>query len=188
MIQQIGWQRGDGIVLWFTGLSGSGKTTTASRLAADLTQEGLKVELLDGDALRDTICKGLGFSREERMENIRRIVYVCNLLYRHGVVVIVSAITPYQEMREYARNKIHSFAEIYVDCPLEECEKRDVKGLYARARRNEICHFTGISDPYELPENPDITINTTKATVEENSHKIIKWLTANGHAAWAERS
>jgi adenylylsulfate kinase len=179
MIQQQGKQCGDGMVLWFTGLSGSGKTTTASRLAADLKQEGFKVELLDGDAMRNTICKGLGFNREERMENIRRIVYVCDLLYRHGVIVIVSAITPYREMREYARSKIQNFAEIYVDCPLEECEKRDVKGLYARARRNEITHFTGISDPYEHPESPDITINTTKATVEENSRRIKMWLKAN---------
>ncbi len=171
-----------GIVLWFTGLSGAGKSTTARQLAEQLRAGGeTRVEVLDGDELRATICKGLGFSREDRMENIRRIVYVSNLLHRNGVIVIVSAISPYREMRDYARSHIDRFAEVYVDCPLEECEKRDVKGLYAKARRNEIMHFTGISDPYEPPEHPDITINTVSATVEQNGRHIIGWLEANGY-------
>ncbi|CAG7617644.1 adenylyl-sulfate kinase [Paenibacillus allorhizosphaerae] len=166
----------DGIVLWFTGLSGSGKTTTARQLFQLLKDAGRRVELLDGDELRETICKGLGFSRDDRFENIRRIAYVAGLLSRQGVIVLVSAITPYREMRDYVRSRIPGFAEIYVQCPLEECERRDVKGLYAKARRQEITAFTGISDPYEEPLQPDILINTALHSVEENSLAIMEWL------------
>jgi adenylylsulfate kinase len=165
-----------GAVLWFTGLSGSGKTTTAKQVAVKLAEAGKRVELLDGDELRETICRGLGFSKEDRFENIKRIAYVAKLLSKHGVIVLVSAITPYREMRAYARQEVPGFVEIYVDCPLEECERRDVKGLYARARRNEISKFTGISDPYELPEQAEITINTLSSGLEANCDLIIRWL------------
>ena len=163
-------------VLWFTGLSGSGKTTAARYVEAALKARGIAAERLDGDELRATICKGLGFSREERLENIRRIAYVANLLSRNGVVTLVSAITPYREMRAYLRDTVPGYTEIYVRCSLEECERRDVKGLYAKARRGEIAAFTGISDPYEEPEAPDLLIDTEKETVEESGEKIVSWV------------
>ncbi len=168
--------RQQGSVLWFTGLSGAGKTTTARFVAAELMDTGRRVEMLDGDDLRETICKGLGFSREERIENIKRIVYVSKLLSRNGVDVLVSAITPYQEMRDYARCHLPTFVEIYVQCPLDECERRDVKGLYAKARRGELSHFTGVSDPFEEPEHPDITVFTSGFTIQQNCETILSWL------------
>jgi len=161
-----------GAVLWFTGLSGSGKTTTAKRVAALLQENGRRVEMLDGDELRETICKGLGFGRQDRMENIKRIAYVSKLLSRNGVTVLVSAITPYREMRDFLRSELPGYVEIYVDCPLSECEKRDVKGLYARARRGEIASFTGISDPYEVPAQPDIVIDSANHSPEHNALTI----------------
>lgn len=176
-----------GPVLWFTGLSGSGKTTTAKAVEASLRARGIAVERLDGDELRETICKGLGFSREDRLENIRRIAYVAKLLSRHGVVVLVSAITPYREMREYARGAVPGFAEVYVRCSLEACEQRDVKGLYAKARRGEIAAFTGISDPYEEPEAPDLVIDTQGGTLEGNTEAIVSWLAARGWGRGAVR-
>jgi len=169
-----------GSVLWFTGLSGSGKTTTANHVAELLIAANQRVEILDGDVLRNTICKDLGFSKEDRFENIKRMVYIANLLHKHGVIVIVSAITPYREMRQYARQQIAGFVEVFVDCPLQECEKRDVKGLYAKARNNVIQHFTGISDPYEQPEKPDITIDTVDNTVLQNGDIIVEWLSKSG--------
>lgn len=169
-----------GTVLWFTGLSGSGKSTTAREVAEQWKASGIQVEMLDGDELRETVCKGLGFSKEDRFENIRRIVYVAKLLSRNGVNVIVSAITPYRAMRQHAREQLPGFVEVFVDCSLEECERRDVKGLYAKARRNEIAAFTGISDPYERPENPEIVIDTVKASVKDNAEAITRWLIAKG--------
>lgn len=169
-------RRREAPVLWFTGLSGSGKTTTARRLAELLRGRGGPVELLDGDELRETICKGLGFSREDRLENIKRIAYVSRLLSRNGVTVLVSAITPYREMRDYLRRHVPGFVEIYVDCPLQECERRDVKGLYAKARRGELKQFTGISDPYEVPDHPDIAIRTDRTSVEDNCRTILSRL------------
>lgn len=165
-----------GEVLWFTGLSGSGKSTTARALVEPLRAYGRKVELLDGDELRKTISQGLGFSREDRNTNIRRIVYMCKLLSRNGVIVIVSAITPYEEMREYARAELPGYVEIFVDCPLEECERRDVKGLYAKARKAEIPQFTGIGDPYDLPEQPDIVIRTHVDELESNVALIMDFM------------
>lgn len=170
----------EGAVMWFTGLSGAGKTTTARHLAEQLKSMGCRVEMLDGDELRETICKGLGFSKEDRMENIRRIVYVSKLLARNGVFVLVSAITPYLEMREHARAEIERYVEIFVDCPLSECERRDVKGLYAKARRQEIQRFTGISDPYETPVHPEITIDTATHSIEANTAQILNWLETAG--------
>ncbi|MDD9268856.1 adenylyl-sulfate kinase [Bacillus sp. 3255] len=165
-----------GEVLWFTGLSGSGKSTTARALVEPLRASGRRVELLDGDELRQTISQGLGFSREDRIANIKRIVFLCKLLSRNGVTVIVSAITPYEEMREHARAELPGYVEIFVDCPLEECERRDVKGLYAKARKEEIAHFTGIGDPYEIPEQPDIVIRTHMDEVESNVAFILDYL------------
>jgi adenylylsulfate kinase len=163
-------------VFWFTGLSGSGKTTTARHVEALLRERGNRVELLDGDELRETICKGLGFSREERIENIRRIAYVANLLSRNDVAVLVSAITPYREMREYVRREVPGYIEIYVKCSLNECEHRDVKGLYAKARKGELSRFTGVSDPYEEPLSPDIVIDTEVGTLQQNGAAIMQWL------------
>lgn len=178
----------DGPVLWFTGLSGSGKSTTARRMKQLIAAEGKRVELLDGDELRETICKGLGFSREDRMENIRRIVYLCKLLSRNGVTVLVSAITPYEDMRDYARSQLARMVEIYVRCSLQECERRDVKGLYAKARQNEIANFTGISDPYEEPIHPEIVIDTMNQTVDQNSRSILQWLAADEQRRAAEQA
>jgi adenylylsulfate kinase len=166
-----------GLVLWFTGLSGAGKSTTARALIEPLQANGGKVELLDGDDLRKTISKGLGFSREDRIDNIRRIVYLSNLLSRNGVTVIVSVITPYEEMREFARTELPGYVEIFVDCPLEECERRDVKGLYAKARNSEISQFTGISDPYEIPEQSDIVIRTNIDELQYNVALIMDYMT-----------
>ncbi|WP_248926141.1 adenylyl-sulfate kinase [Paenibacillus hamazuiensis] len=166
----------EGNVLWFTGLSGAGKTTTAREVYGYMVRLGRGVELLDGDELRARVCKGLGFDREGRMENIRRIGYIASLLSRHGVDVIVSAITPYREMRNYLRTLLPGYVEIYAQCSLAECEKRDVKGLYAKARRQEIGHFTGISDPYEEPERPDLIIDTENRPLAENAGAIIEWL------------
>ncbi|MFD1956815.1 adenylyl-sulfate kinase [Paenibacillus thailandensis] len=167
-------------VFWFTGLSGAGKTTTAEALLQRLKSEGKRAELLDGDVLRAVISKGLGFSREDRMENIRRIVYISKLLSRNGVIVLVSAITPYQAMRDYARSELPGYTEIYVDCPLEECERRDVKGLYAKARSAQLANFTGVGDPYEVPQCPDLVLRTDRTTLEENMQRIRKLISSSG--------
>jgi len=156
-----------GQTIWLTGLSGAGKSTIASALAEALRGKGTAVEWLDGDQLRKRLGSGLGFSRADRFENIARAVYLADMLNRHGVTVIASLISPYREMRQYARQALPGFVEVYVDCPLEECERRDVKGLYAKARRGEIASFTGISDPYESPEFPELVLKTAELTVSE---------------------
>ncbi|OBR63497.1 adenylyl-sulfate kinase [Paenibacillus oryzae] len=153
--------------MWLTGLSGAGKSTIASALAEALRSKGTAVEWLDGDELRKRLGSGLGFSRADRFENIARAVYLADMLNRHGVTVIASLISPYREMRQYARQTLPGFVEVYVDCPMEECERRDVKGLYAKARRGEIASFTGISDPYESPEFPELILKTAELTVSE---------------------
>ena len=169
-----------GFVLWFTGLSGSGKTTIADSLYEKLIKKKHYIELLDGDEIRENLTKDLGFSKEDRDENIRRISYICKLLSRNGIGVITAFISPYKKMRDYARESSKNFIEIYVATPLHICEKRDVKGLYKKARSGEIKMFTGISDPYEEPENPEITINTQNETVEESTGKIISYLEKKG--------
>ncbi|GKS11314.1 adenylyl-sulfate kinase [Paenibacillus chitinolyticus] len=162
-----------GLAYWLTGLSGSGKTTTAKALAAEIAARGHAVECLDGDELRRQVGTGLGFSREDRMENVRRAVFISGLLNRNGITTVVSLISPYREMRAYARQNLPRFIEVFVDCPLEECERRDVKGLYAKARNGEIPAFTGISDPYEVPENPELIIRTNGDTLDLNVRKLL---------------
>lgn len=166
-----------GTAIWLTGLPSSGKTTTASALAAAFRQSGVKVECFDGDELRRQIGRELGFSREDRLENIRRAVYISKLLNRHGVTTVISMIAPYLEMRDLARAELQSYIEVYVHCPLEQCIRRDVKGLYAKAMKGEITAFTGISDVYEPPVNPEITIHTHLNSVEENVNQILDYLT-----------
>src|SRR5918992_5783502 len=145
--------RDRGAVIWFTGLSGSGKTTIAHIVEDKLLVAGVPVEILDGDVVRENLSKGLGFSKEDRDINIRRIAFVAHLLQRNGVFVITAAISPYEALRNEARVMIKDFVEVFADAPLEVCEERDVKGLYAKARAGEIKGFTGIDDPYEAPEN-----------------------------------
>jgi adenylylsulfate kinase len=176
-----------GFVVWLTGLSGAGKTTIAHALAERLKAAGYKVEILDGDVVRQHFSKGLGFSKEDRIENIKRVAYVAHLLARNGVVVIVALISPYREGRNYARQLIGDFVEVYVKCPLNVLIERDVKGLYAKALRGEIQNFTGISDPYEPPENPEVVVETDKETVDESVDKIWQALIESGYIPAPER-
>ena len=162
-----------GAVLWFTGLSGSGKTTIAHEVEEKLLEAGVPVEILDGDVVRENLSKGLGFSKEDRDTNIRRIAFVAHLLQRNGVFVITAAISPYKAVRDEARAMIKDFVEIYADASLEVCEQRDTKGLYAKARAGEIKGFTGIDDPYEAPENPEVVCDTEKEDVSESAQKVI---------------
>ena len=166
----------EGFIVWLTGLSGAGKTTLAKGLELELKERGFLVEVLDGDKVRTHLSQGLGFSREDRNTNIRRIGFVANLLSRNGVVVIVAAISPYRDVRNELREQTTNFIEVYINAPLEVCELRDVKGLYAKARLGEIKGFTGIDAPYEEPLNPDIICYTSKETVQESINKIIKYI------------
>lgn len=162
-----------GAVIWFTGLSGAGKTTLARALEVHLYEAGQKVEHLDGDAVREHLSKGLGFSREDRDANIRRIGFVANLLAKHGVIVLVSAISPYRATREEVLAQAPRKLEVFVDAPLEVLVKRDVKGLYARALKGEIANFTGISDPYEPPLNPDLHLRTDRLSLQESLDRLL---------------
>jgi len=162
-----------GFTLWFTGLSGSGKTTLARGVESILRERGMKVEVLDGDIIRQNLSKGLGFSKEDRDTNIKRIGFVCKLLTRNGVVAIGSAISPYREVRYFVRQDIGDFVLVYVKCPLEVLIQRDVKGLYQKALSGEIPNFTGISDPYEEPLDPEIIIDTAVESSQESIGKII---------------
>jgi adenylyl-sulfate kinase len=170
-----------GFTVWMTGLSGAGKTTITQLLERELRARGRAVEVLDGDVVRTHLSKGLGFSREDRDTNILRIAFVCSLLTRHGVAVISAAISPYAAARRQAREQIGDFVEVYVSCPIEELARRDVKGLYAKALRGEIANFTGISDPYEAPENPDVVVHTDRESVEESVAKILTVLEERGY-------
>lgn len=165
-----------GVTLWFTGLSGAGKSTISKLVEAELMERGRKVEILDGDEVRENLSKGLGFSKEDRDINIKRIGYVAKLLARNGVVVITAAISPYREVRDYIRKENKDFVEVFVYCPVEKCIKRDVKGLYKKAINGEIKQFTGISDPYEEPLNPEVVVETHLETPEESAAKIINKL------------
>ena len=162
-----------GVVLWFTGLSGSGKSTIAQVVEDRLVEAGVPVEMLDGDVVRENLSKGLGFSKEDRDTNIRRIAFVAHLLQRNGVFVITAAISPYRGIRDEARSMIKDFVEVFADAPLEVCEGRDVKGLYAKARAGEIKGFTGIDDPYEAPENAEVVCATDKESLQESAQKVI---------------
>ncbi|MBE9117155.1 adenylyl-sulfate kinase [Lusitaniella coriacea LEGE 07157] len=170
-----------GVTLWFTGLSGAGKTTISQAVAEQLKSRGCKLEVLDGDIVRQNLTKGLGFSKEDRDENIRRIGFVAHILTRNDVIVIVSAISPYREIREEVRQRIGNFVEIFVNAPLEVCEGRDVKGLYKKARSGEIKGFTGIDDPYEPPLNPDIECRTDREELEESVTKVFNKLEELGY-------
>jgi adenylyl-sulfate kinase len=170
-----------GLTLWFTGLSGSGKSTLATFLAPKLKELGKRVEILDGDEVRENLSKGLGFSKEDRDTNIRRIGFVANLLARNGVVAITAAISPYREVRNEVRSRAQAaFVEVYVHCPLDVLEDRDTKGLYKKAKAGLIKNFTGVSDPYEAPENPEVTIDTSQETIEESAEKVLACLRKRG--------
>jgi adenylyl-sulfate kinase len=161
-----------GFTVWFTGMSGAGKTTISSLLAERLRAVGAKVEILDGDLVRKHLSKELGFSKADRDENIRRIGFVCEMLTRNGVISIAAAISPYRSVREEVRKRISNFVEIYVDCPLDVLVERDVKGLYKKALAGEIPYFTGITDPYERPLAPEVAVNSSAETPEESLEKV----------------
>jgi adenylylsulfate kinase len=170
-----------GFTLWFTGLSGAGKTTIAEIVEKELRNRELQVEVLDGDIVRTNLSKGLTFSRDDRNINVLRIGFVANLLTRNGVGVIVSAISPYKEARDQVRRRIVDFVEVFVDAPLEVCAERDVKGLYKKAMAGEIQQFTGVSDPYEPPAAPDLVLKTNEETPEESARKVIEKLEFYGY-------
>lgn len=172
-----------GFTLWFTGMSGAGKSTISERVFSRLRESGAKVELLDGDVVRTNLSKGLGFSREDRDTNIRRIGFVCQLLTRNGVIAIVAAISPYREIREELRARLGRFVEVFVHCPLEVLAERDVKGLYKKALAGEIPGFTGVSDPYEPPEHPEITVDSSRESVDESVEKVWAYLQTSGFLA-----
>jgi adenylylsulfate kinase len=172
---------GQGFVLWFTGLSGAGKSTLAGRVAPLLRAKGVRVEVLDGDEVRENLSKGLGFSREDRDTNIRRIGFVANLLARNGVCAVTAAISPYRAIRDEIRRKAEApFVEVFVDAPLAVAEARDPKGLYRKARAGVIQQFTGVSDPYEPPLSPDLVVRTGEEPAEESARKVIEHLQRRG--------
>jgi adenylylsulfate kinase len=170
----------NGFVLWLTGLSGAGKSTIASAVAPRLAERGHRVEVLDGDEVRTNLCQGLGFSREDRDTNIARIGYVAGKLAKHGVAVVVAAISPYREARDKVRASVESFVEVHVAAPVTTCAERDTKGLYAKALAGEIKNFTGVSDPYEEPLEPEIVLHTERESVEQSVEQVLAWLEAKG--------
>jgi adenylylsulfate kinase len=172
---RFGKQQVQPAVLWFTGLSGSGKSTVAARVAKDLRARGLRVEELDGDSIRH-IFPNTGFSKAERDAHVKRVGYLAGKLEQNGVVVIASFVSPYRESRDFVRGLCKTFLEIHVATPIEECERRDVKGLYAKARRGEIRNFTGIDDPYEPPAAPELVIDTSRTSVDEAGARVVDLL------------
>ncbi len=170
-----------GFTIWFTGLSGSGKSTLSEVIEQRMKALGRNVEVLDGDIVRTHLSKGLGFSREDRDTNIKRIGFVCNLLTRNGVICISAAIAPYRDARDWARKEIGNFVEVYVRCPIEVCRQRDVKGLYKLVDEGKIKNFTGVDDPYEEPLHPELIVETDKETVEESVARIFAKLTQLGY-------
>src|SRR5947209_6622452 len=169
-----------GFTIWFTGTSGAGKSTISDKLMQRFRQQGAKVELLDGDVVRTNLSQGLGFSREDRDTNIRRIGFVAELLSRNGIIVVVAAISPYRDTREEVKRKIRNFVEVFVDCPIEVLASRDVKGLYKKALAGEVGNFTGISDPYEPPLHPDVTVRSDREPVEESVDRVWRALLDRG--------
>lgn len=176
-----------GFTIWFTGLPCSGKSTLAEKVEEILLERGMKVEVLDGDVVRTNLSKGLGFSKEDRDINIRRIGFVCHLLTRNDVVAIGAAISPYRQIRDENRRLIGRFVEVYCKCSLEELKKRDIKGMYAKAERGEIKNFTGVSDPYEEPLKPEVIVETDKETEEQSVERIIRTLELMGYIPPEER-
>jgi adenylyl-sulfate kinase len=178
-----------GFTVWFTGLPCSGKSTLAELVAADLRRWGRPVEVLDGDEIRAHLSADLGFGKEDRDRHIRRIGWLCEILSRNGVVAVAAFIAPYQEVREANRREIGRFVEVFVDCPVDICAQRDVKGMYARAMRGEIRNFTGVSDPYEEPLNPEVVVHTDRETPEESAARVLGRIEELGYipAAVAER-
>ena len=168
-----------GFVLWLTGLSGAGKSTVAAKLGPALAERGHRVELLDGDEVRTNLCQGLGFSRADRDTNIARIGYVAGKLAKHGVAVLVAAISPYRQARDQVRTQVDTFVEVHVAAPVSTCAERDPKGLYAKALAGQITNFTGVSDPYEPPLEPEITLHTDTQSVDDSVHQVLTWLEAN---------
>lgn len=166
----------EGFTLWLTGLSGAGKTTIALGLEQQLRERGVRIERLDGDVVREGLTRDLGFSKEDRDKNIERVTFVAKLLSRNGVSVIASFISPYRAARQIAREQTTNFIEVFVSAPLEVCAARDVKGLYAKALAGELKNFTGVDDPYETPESPEITVHTDRETVEQSVASIIRYL------------
>jgi adenylyl-sulfate kinase len=182
-----------GFTLWFTGMSGAGKSTVSAILEERLRGLGAKIEVLDGDVVRTHLSKGLGFSKEDRDTNIRRIGFVCQLLSRNGVIAVAAAISPYRETRDWVRSQVENFVEVYARCPLEKLIERDVKGLYKKALAGEIKEFTGVSDPYEEPLQPEVIIDTHLETPEQSADKVwarleeLGLLTLHGRSAFAYR-
>jgi len=173
--------RSKGFTVWFTGLSGSGKSTLARELEGVLLERGLNVEVLDGDIIRTNLSRGLGFSKEDRDINIRRIGFVCHLLSRNGVAAIAAAISPYDEIRKENRRLVGSFVEVFCRCPIDVLKERDPKGLYEKALKGEIKNFTGVSDPYQEPDDAEVIVDTDNETVEESLGKIVKTLELIGY-------
>jgi sulfate adenylyltransferase len=171
-----------GFCIWFTGLSGAGKSTTAEILAVKLLENGRRVTVLDGDVVRTNLSKGLGFSKEDRDTNIRRIGFVAAEIARHGGAVVCAAVSPYRATRNECRAMVGGdrFMEVFVDTPLDVCESRDVKGMYRQAREGKIKNFTGVDDPYEAPHNAELTLDTVARTAEENAEIILAYLVENG--------
>ena len=169
-----------GFTIWFTGLSGAGKSTLSEAIEECLNARGRNVEILDGDIVRTHLSKGLGFSREDRDTNIKRIAFVCGLLTRNGVICISAAIAPYSEARAWARQEIGNFVEVYVKCPIEVCRQRDVKGLYKLVDEGKITGFTGVDDPYEAPVKPELTIDTGKKSTHDAVADLLQFLSQRG--------
>lgn len=172
---------GEGFTVWFTGLPGAGKSTLAEQLASALRSRGFKTEVLDGDVVRTNLSRGLGYSRADRDTNVRRIGFVCKLLGRNGVVAIAALISPYREARDELRASMDNFVEVFVKCPVDVLVKRDVKGMYCKALKGEIHGFTGISDPYEEPLSPEITVETDRERAEESLERILVQLERLGY-------
>ncbi len=171
----------NGFTLWFTGMSGAGKSTLAQAVAEELSRRGHRVEVLDGDEVRTNLSKGLGFSKEDRDTNIRRIGYVCKLLARNGVIAISAAISPYREVRNEVRRQHERFVEVFVKCPLDTLVERDVKGLYKKALAGEIPNFTGVSDPYEEPLSPELVVESHVESVDESLARLLRTLESLGY-------
>jgi adenylylsulfate kinase len=169
-----------GFTIWFTGLSGAGKTTLGKKIQKTLLKRGMNIELLDGDVVRTNLSKGLGFSKEDRDTNIRRIGFVASLLARNNTVCIAAAISPYQAIRDEVRGMHENFVEVYTECSLEKLEERDTKGLYKKARAGEIKGFTGIDDPYEEPTSAEVTVHTENEGIDDSADRIVRYLELQG--------